>query len=324
MLRWPRRLARVATVALAWPLFLAAVGRGEPIALGSISVYSPKDVDAFVVSDGGLARLEFPGAAPWALACEGGPYQPMPIEEVVEALNTLSYPADPLDAAILILSCPRRDLLESSAEGTVVFLSPGRVDYPTEHVHYTVAHEMGHVLHHVLMPDSRQDLWAEYASLRAIDRGYAGNAAGHAWRIHEIFAEDFRALFGGLQSQCGAGIENRDLIPPDQVTGLRDFFLSLPERWKDVAQVRVGPNPFTDWLAIEALGLADNPHIDGVVIYDVEGRLVAVVAPADPSGRKAIWDGSRCDGTSAVPGAYFAAITGASRTQTIKVLKIPR
>lgn len=235
----------------------------------------------------------------------------------------ISYPGDLIEAAILVLPWPRRDIPQSSAEGTVVFLSPGRIEYPTEHVHYTVAHEMGHVVHHMVMPDWREDLWMEYACLRGVDPT-GGNAAAHASRIHEMFAEDFRALFGGTLSQCGSGVENHDLVSPDQVAGLREFFLSLPERWKDTARICVEPNPFSDRLAIRVFSLAENTRIDQAKIYDVGGRLVAVVAPSGDSGGEVAWDGRNSDGLPAAPGAYFAAVTWAAKTHIIKVIRMPQ
>lgn len=292
--------------------------------VGKVSVYSPEQVEEFVAADGSLAYLEFPGARPWALACDGGPYVAMPVDEVVAALRAMAYPTDLVEIAVLVLAWPRRDVPKSSAEGTVIFLSPGRVDYPTEHVHYTVAHEMGHVIHHALMPDYRGDLWGEYARLRAIDPAVAGCASDHASRIHEIFAEDFRVLFGGALSQCGSGVENHDLVSPDQVAGLREFFLSLPEVWREKVRISVEPNPFNDRLAVRLFSLADEAGIDGVTIYDVQGRLVVALGPSLPSRREVIWDGLNSRGGEAAAGAYFAAVSAASETRIVKVLRMPR
>lgn len=328
ILRNRRVSSALAGVATAASLVLVAVSAPVEVAagtvVGTVTVYGPEDVEGFVVGEGEGAYLDFPGSRPWAVTSVGGPYSPMPVDEVVEALEALTYPTDLLEVAVLVLGRPRRDVPQSSAEGTVVFLSPGRIDYPTEHVHYAVAHEIGHVLHHALMPDSREDLWEQYAGLRAIDPASSGSAADHATRIHEIFAEDFRALFGGALSQCGSGVENHDLAPPDEVRGLREFFLALPGVWKDAARICVEPNPFNDRLAIRVFSLADEARIGGAAIYDVEGRLVATVAPSAPSSREIIWDGRNSDGIEAAAGLYFAAVSGASKTQVVKVLRIRR
>jgi hypothetical protein len=247
----------------------------------------------------------------------------MPVDEVVRAIGSVTYAADAMKADVLILAWPRRDLPESSAEGTAIFLTPGRIDYPTPHVHYTVAHELGHVVHNALMPDSREDLWAKYAGLRGIDLASAGRA-GHASRMHEIFAEDFRALFGGAMAQCGSGVENHELVPPDEVAGLREFFLSLPDVWKNTVRVYAGPNPFKGNLTVGVFSLGADTRIDRVTVYDVEGKLVASLAPSGRSACEVTWDGRCSSGALAGPGAYFAVIDCASKAQPVKVLRLPR
>src|SRR6185369_3380836 len=77
------------------------------------------------------------------------------------------------------------------------------------------------------MPDDAADLWSRYRALRGIeDERYCAGAA-HADRPHEIFAEDFRALFGDALSNYSGTIENQALRDPSAVTGLAAFIASL-------------------------------------------------------------------------------------------------
>ena len=94
------------------------------------------------------------------------------------------------------------------------------------------------------MPGSRQDLWRAYAGLRGLDASDAGLSRDHASRLTEIFAEDFRVLFGGDIARCGGEIENHDITSPEDVEGLREFMLSLLDVWAGVVRFSVYPNPF--------------------------------------------------------------------------------
>lgn len=301
-------------------LLAAPPGKGDEVRVAEVTVYSGAEVDRFIVGGPGNAYIAFPGARRWAL-CDVGQCSPMPLEEVVEALGKISYPSLELEASVVILPVPRCDVLESSVEGAVVFLSPGRIDWPREHVHYTVAHEMGHVLHNALMPDSRQDLWKEYAGLRGLDFEAAKAARDHAGRLHEIFAEDFRVLFGGELARCGSGVENHDLPMPDIIPGLKEFFLALPDRAQGNVLTSTSPNPFSDRLAMRAWSADGAIALDEAVIYDARGRVVTVLKPAG-SGGEISWDGRSGDGRLAAPGFYFVALRAGPVLQVRKVARI--
>jgi hypothetical protein len=319
-----RGARRLGWAGLGWVcLFLVAAqsGRGDVVRVGQVAVYSGTEVDRFIVVQAGGTYIAFPGARPWALCETGGPYSPMPWQEVAEALGKISYPFEKTEASVVILPVPRREVLESSAEGGVVFLSPGSRDWPREHVHYTVAHEMGHVLHNALMPDSRLDLWREYAALRGLDFEAARAAQDHAYRLHEIFAEDFRVLFGSELARCGSGVENHDLSTPDAVPGLREFFLALPDRADAGVAINASPNPFSTYLVITARSADRALGIDEVVIYDVRGRAITALKPAETGG-EVTWDGRSDDGRLAAPGLYFLALRAGSVVQVRKIARI--
>jgi hypothetical protein len=289
--------------------------------VGSVRVYSDSAAARFIVREGGTAYISLPGTRRWRLCEDGGPYSAVPADEVLEALERVSYPLDSIEATIVILPFPRCDLLDSSAEGRVVFLSPGRWDVPREHVHYTVAHEIGHLVHNALMPDRRDDLWREYARLRGIDYEAARDARDHASRLHEIFAEDFRVLFGSDLARCGSGIENHDLPMPDAVPGLRDFFVSLSAGLEPRIVVSACPNPFGDCVRIETYLSGNVQPVDRIEIFDASGRSVVVLRPP-AAGSAVTWDGRSAFGVPVVPGIYFVALRAGVLAEVHKVARI--
>jgi hypothetical protein len=294
--------------------------------VGEITVFSPEEVATMCVREGGSTYLEIPGARRYAIDLDqAGLYCPMPLAEVMDALAQIDYPLSGLEGQVVILPAPRQGFAESSAEGSVVFLSPGRIGYPTAHVHYTVAHEVGHLVHHALLPGLGDPGWRQYADLRDLDLGAAQSARDHASRLHEMFAEDFRSLFGGGLAQCGSSIENHDLAMPQTVAGLREFFLSLPETWWGRVRLFVAPNPFRDFLAIKAFSLSqEGAALTGAAIYTVEGRMVAALRPAGSAAvPELVWNGRDANGCPAPPGVYFASIQDGSKTIVLKVIKTP-
>jgi hypothetical protein len=294
---------------------------GEATQVGAVRVYSDAEAALFITRDGGNASISFPGARPWVLLDEGGPYSPVAAGDVVEALESITYPLDRIGASVVILPLPRRDLLDSSTEGRVVFLSPGRSEIAREHIHYTVAHEVGHLVHNVLMPDSREDLWKEFARLRGLDFADARDARAHALRLHEVFAEDFRVLFGSDLADCGSGVENHDLPAPDGVPGLRDFFVALATGSGPAIAVAVWPNPFSERLEIEPLLSGNAPAVDGIEIFDVTGRMVAAFKPI-PAPGVITWDGRSASGSPVPPGIYFLVVRAGDWAQARKIARI--
>jgi hypothetical protein len=275
--------------------------------VGGITVYSAGEVADYTLTDGGRTYLDFPGARRYELRSGQSQWFPMPVEEVVAALEQIDFPVRDLNIDIIILHVPRVDQVESSAEGSVVFLTPGRVTYPTEHVHYTVVHEIGHAVHSALMPNSGHGLWLRYAALRGFEMNAGGPDIPHAWRPHEIFAEDFRALFGGLMARFGGRVENHDLLPPDEVEGLREFLLSVTAFGEASAGVTVLPNPSTGKVVLRAPDRESPGCLEDVRVFDVRGRLIRDLGPAVGASEIA-WDGRDASGSAVAPGAYV--ITG--------------
>jgi len=143
-----------------------------------------------------------------------------------------------------------------------------------EQQHSELVHELGHVVQYARMPDG-DSRWQEYRSLRSIqDVQRFSASSSHANRPHEIFAEDFRALFGGSTATYSGTIENDALSLPSQIAGLDAFLLALAgpgaaqtfSAWPNPAQ---GAMRFS-WQGGEAVPLD---------LFDAAGRRIAQLAP---------------------------------------------
>jgi len=300
-----KTVMRILVFGLCMLFLLATSVAGEQVRIGNLIVYSGQDLEGFLSEHDGRAYISFPGAQPWALVDDEASYYPMPMDEVADAVRQTEFPVDSIYMHLLILPVPRQDLAKSSAEGRVVFLSPGALPYPREHVHYTVTHELGHVIHNTLMPDSRDDLWRKYTDLRGIGYSCPSSASNHAARLHEIFAEDFRALFGGELARFGGRVENHDLEPPDEVNGLREFFFWLVDQWRDRVQYSAYPNPFRDNVVFEAVGLDAGVYLIDVTVFDVHGRILQVLKTGSAAENRLVWDGRDANGKIARIGIYI-------------------
>jgi len=245
---------------------------------------------------------------------------------VREAVDAVDYPFDACDMEVFILPYPRRGLLVSSAGDRSVYLSPGVVPYADVQVHALIAHEMGHVVHHQLLPEKDRAGWERYRALRSIQNAAVYNeTAPHRNRPHEIFAEDFRYLFGGDLATYSGSIENNDLPLPTDVAGLKSFFLSLGGRSSTghelpvTSRLHIFPNPTRGYVNIGFA--AGSPATAGpfdVRIYDVQGRLVA--DQHVPSREPLTWEGRLADGSNAPPGLYYVHVSGDAETWVGKVL----
>ena len=124
------------------------------------------------------------------------------------ALAAVRFPLGAVSAEVFLLPYPRRTQLESAAGPGLILLAPGVRALSRAHQHAEFVHELGHVVQYALMPDG-DARWSDYLELRAIDDASRFSATGsHAYRPHEIFAEDFRALFGDADATYSGTIEN--------------------------------------------------------------------------------------------------------------------
>ncbi|MCX5800228.1 MAG: T9SS type A sorting domain-containing protein [Candidatus Eisenbacteria bacterium] len=278
-----------------------------------------------------------------------GSFHPFSSDLVEKALAQVSYSLDEIPFDVFILPYPRRGVVESSASSGAMFLSPGVLNCSAELVHFTVTHEMGHIVHRHFMPDESGELWQEYRDLRRINDASVYNAdAIHKNRPHEIFAEDFRFLFGSALANYSGTIENGNLPLPTEVAGLRDFMLSLVGgnvgTGGGVASLALNsfPNPFNPVLnvsfsvglpstelpqslagvATSSAGSSASPQRLILRIYDVGGRLVRTLLDEglSPGSYSAFWAGTDEQGNSVSSGVYFLRLEAGQQAVTKKVI----
>src|ERR1044072_7031309 len=257
--------------------------------------------------------------------------------EVASALDQLNYPLRNISAEVYILPFPLRASLESAAGPGLILLSPGVRSLSREHQHSEFVHELGHVVQYALLPDADSEGWARYASMRGLQPpantpaawppapprpaapggGWAGSgsmrglqplvntaSAAHADRPHEIWAEDFRALFGGAAATSAGTIENASLAYPTQVAGLDRFMASLAASAASAGSARLMAAP----LARGAVSFSRFGTRAAVLdVFDAARRRLASVAPA--IGGNAVawnWDGTDRSGLPVRGAVVFA------------------
>jgi hypothetical protein len=288
----------------------------------------------FRESSGALVRLIRSIDDPEILNRGDGSFHPADEATVYASLQEI--PARylrPLQVEIYILPYPRAGRLSSSADSRAIYLSPGVRTYGADQVAFLVTHEMGHILHRRFMPDSLSGLWAEWAILRGVaDTSVFNESAVHAYRPHEIFAEDFRVLFGGPNARGNGAIENPDLASPESVPGLREFYeqliggrTSLP-----VASLSLSPNPVRVGQLL-TLRVPEGMDVDGAgptaSLVDVSGRVVADLDFRAAGGATFVSSLSSAGGLSPAisAGAYWLRVStgpGASpSTVPVRVLR---
>jgi hypothetical protein len=153
--------------------------------------------------------------------------------------------------------------------------------------------------------------------MRAIEdpSRYSGSSR-HANRPHEIFAEDFRALFGGSDANYSGTIENDSLAAPSQVTGLEPFMLDLAGV---AVAFRAVPNPTHGPLRLSL------PHGTAVALdlFDAAGRRLATLAPnLTATGVEWTFGGRDAAGRPVAPGVLFARARSAKSPGT-RIVVLP-
>jgi hypothetical protein len=269
-----------------------------------------------------------------------GSFHPMRTDDVVRAIEEIDVGNRDIDCEIevYILPYPRLGFLRSTASGSRVFLCPGVHEPGPRVTAYTVTHELGHIFQHRHVPEDDTDRWGRYLDIRGLsgDPRY-GAEARHRDRPREIFAEDFRYLFGGDDARYSGTIENPDLLLPDRVTGLEEFMISLlspavatadnavaPMPGEIVSAVNY-PNPFNPSTTIElSFNGTDAPRDAILTIHRADGSLVTSVHHGEAAGAvyRATWDGRTRDGSAAPTGVYFYRFRAGGRTATGKMLLI--
>jgi len=235
----------------------------------------------FVDSIGARWRLVTSPSDPVISNAGDGAFHPVEradIDAVIDAIPA-RYLA-PVSAEIFILPYPRAACLASSADDRAIYLSPGSNAYSAAQAAALVAHELGHAVHRALLPDSDTEGWAEYMALRGIADStlYRGDAA-HAYRPHEVFAEDFRVLFGGTLAAGSGAVENLALASPQDLPEIRAFFerLAVSSLAPSVASEDAG-------LAAPSWVACPNPSHEGQAVTLLASRTGMASGDATPAG----------------------------------------
>ncbi len=278
-------------------------------------------------AEGGMTRLISEIGDPEIVNPGDGAFHPAGAEMVLAALEAidLEFIRD-LRVQVYILPYPRAGLLASSASDGAIYISPGVRPLRELHVHFLVAHEIGHAVHRRYLPDGDTAGWRAYQALRgATDSAIYHPHAAHAFRPRELFAEDFRVLFGGAIARGDGTVENRVLPGPEDIAGLRTWFRDLlgPRPTLALSGVRSAPNPVRrdGQVAFSHLPeqLAGGPV--EIEFIDVLGRSALRTSLSGASGGEL---GLSLGGTGRrlLPGAYWVKLSGTVGPPTITSVRI--
>ena len=302
----------------------------------AVTIHGPEAVLAgYTESQGGLLVFRSPEGETWELVTHiddpaisnrgDGAFFPVDPVLVERAFEAVTYPLAAVDVEVFILPYPRRELLPSSAGRRALYLSPGVSPLGEQLVHALVAHELGHIVQRQTFPETDPDTWGVYRSLRGIEnRAVYHDGARHRDRPREIFAEDFRFLFGGRLANYAGGIENPTLPLPTRVAGLSEFLLAVAGTagvgpgLHPVRPLLVTPNPATGPVRLALGEDADSVFPVRVDVFDAQGRLVGTTVTAASS--EVGWDPRGEDGAPLPVGLYFVRAVQHGRTWTGKLV----
>jgi len=289
-----------------------------------LPVFPPTDVaKRWITWDGDTAQLVVDGHR-WELVTDptdpdisqlgDGSFHPFDEAEVRQAIEDLGVVPQGLRGKILLLPFPRRGSLKSSCENGTIYLSPGIREVHPEHVHATVTHEVGHLVQRTRAPEGTA-AWETYLRTRNLDAERFQASAPHADRPREIFAEDFRVLFGGSLATASGTQENPDLPLAWLVPGLPEWF----DRFVREPSLRTPPlRPPPRSRPNPAVGPSGDPEVSfdtgslrvrsaTADIFDLQGRRVRILSGIAPDDDTVLfrWDRRDAAGRTVGSGVYF-------------------
>jgi hypothetical protein len=290
-------------------------------------VFYPKDYGSYYL----VEDVDHP-----AIVNKGsGEFVPVREEIVMEALEAIDVAGRLVDMhiEIYILPMPRLHIMRSTAIGCRIFMSPGVWEISAATTASIITHEFGHCYQNKYLPAEDREGWDEYLGIRGITDDMLFNELGaRMYRPSEIFAEDFRALFGGELANVSGTIENSELPYPTEVAGLESFVASLAGAATEstvgpsaIASVGSYPNPFNPSTTIRVEFSAPAGGRDvGVKIYAANGALVRDLGTARMTGDvfEKTWDGKASSGAPAVSGIYFYRVTAGPESHTGKMILV--
>ena len=294
-------LAALAALTLVTAPAAATELRAQALTVSGIVVHDATEtLRDFCRTEDGKLYLVLPGGSRWELVTStsdpvisnpgDGSFHVYDRAEVASALAQVEYPLRTVSAEVFILPFPRRESLESAAGPGLILLSPGVRALSREHQHSEFVHELGHVVQYAIMPDHDAAAWGTYMKLRGLDASAHSAGSTHANRPHEIWAEDFRALFGGATANSAGTIENADIAYPTQVAGLDQFMQEVAIE----AIAAVSDRIMTGSVAHGALSFTRMGGRAAVLdVYDATGRRIASLEPhVGEAGVAWNWDGN--------------------------------
>lgn len=259
-----------------------------------------------------------------------GAFHPMSATLVQDALAAVGPLSAELAGRVLILPYPRRDNLKSSCEGDLVLLSPGILEVAPEHVHATTIHEIGHLFQRTYAPEGSL-AWEHYLDVRGLRDPRYAETSMHRDRPREIFAEDFRFLFGSALATASGSIENPDLPLPSQVAGLREWLVEISRR--PLPPLRATallsgafPNPARRGTSTEIVFASANDMTlrsssaasSRAWVIDLSGRRVRELSSSSGSSHF-MWDGKSDGAADVSAGVYFVQWLDHPQTPAVRV-----
>lgn len=306
------------------------IGADEVLASHTVE----RDGTLFFQLDGHDYELITDPNSPHVSQLGDGEFHTMPYAEVEAAAHSVASLTSRLDVRIFILPYPRRAILKSSCHDQTIVLTAGIREFPREHVWATVVHEIGHAVQRGRIPQGGV-LWKEYENLRGLNVNVHHNGAVHRNRPREIFAEDFRVVFGSSWATSSGSIENSDLPLPGAVPGLISWFeraLTGPTSAAldpDDHRITAAPNPFrASGGGAVAIRFAAGPEVVAplpAIVYDLTGRRVKTLNRGQRTSEGEMvfsWNGRDDQGSLTSSGVYFvkwlASPAGAARVQILR------
>lgn len=302
----------------------------------SATVYSTEDLASRLSTYQGMPAIQLPDGRFLPVVTDindpsihnkgDGAFHPFTREHVDATLSAVSHPRLALGVRVYLLPYPRRGVLVSSTTGNEIFLSPHVLDIDPAVAAYIIAHELGHVFHNRFMPSGSQ-LWGDYRALRGIaDAASFHDGAAHANRPREIFAEDFRVLFGGPDAYFGGRVENTRIAAPEAVSGLDDFYLRVAVAAGSDSRLAATsyPNPFnpeTEIRIVVPFDASERSEEISVRVYSVTGALVRELHQGVAAGDLLVrWDGKDERGNRVASATYYAQIRMGEERETLKLV----
>ena len=186
-----------------------------------IRLFTPDDVMAMTgkdqagrlilrLSDGTAYQLVEDILDPQIVNKGDGSFHPVSADWVIEALAKVDVAGEDVDmhVEIYVLPLPRSGILASSACGEKIFLSPG-VRESIAVSSLSRPRTSSATFSSAISLRGNRGTWGDYLKLRGLedDAVYSADAP-RANRPVEIFAEDFRYLFGGSEARYSGGSES--------------------------------------------------------------------------------------------------------------------